>query len=73
MKFKEFLQCAHKLFTVYKVELDGSLSHKEHLNADELDTWMSNIYGKFTTVKVIEDNSKKEIIYTDNGREFVKT
>lgn len=56
-----------KTFTAHKVNLDGSLSHKECLNHDELDGWMADKYGKFATVQVSCDQTGKTIVYTDNG------
>ena len=61
----------NKTFTVYKVNLDNSLSHKEHLNnLDELNEWMGNVYNKFPTVLVICDQTNVKITLTDNGEWF---
>ena len=59
-----------KMFEVFKVNLDGSLSNKEHLNdVDEVNTWIANKYGKYATIKIIKDGSKF-ILMTDTGRWF---
>tara|TARA_R100000742_G_C4200308_1_gene29613 strand:- start:367 stop:567 length:201 start_codon:yes stop_codon:yes gene_type:complete len=53
---------------VNKVNLDGSLSHKEYLNnVDELNTWLAEKYGKFATVIIQSENTGKVLIMTDNG------
>jgi hypothetical protein len=53
---------------VYKVNLDGTLSHKEHMNNwDEVNTWLADKLGKFATVKIESESSDKEITLTDNG------
>ena len=59
-------------FTVYKVEINGSLSNKEHLNHDELDSWMDAKYGKFATVLAVRDQDGTSVRYTDNGNSWVK-
>lgn len=58
-------------FTAYKVELNGTLSNKEHLNFDELDYWMESKHGKFATVSIVRDQDSKRVTYTDNGVKFV--
>jgi|15BtaG_2_1085339.scaffolds.fasta_scaffold02123_12 hypothetical protein len=58
-------------YTVYKIGLNESLSHKEHLNADELDQWMHDVYGRFAKVMVIRDDGRY-VVYTDNGSSFEK-
>jgi len=58
-------------YTVYKLGLDDNLTHKEHINADELDQWMDAAYGLFATVKVVRSDNKF-IVYTDNGESFEK-
>ena len=55
-------------FTVYKVNLDGSLSHRENLGQDELDAWMIAKHGKYATVSVTHDQSGKTVLYTDDGQ-----
>tara|TARA_B100000508_G_scaffold16165_2_gene10867 strand:- start:1754 stop:2050 length:297 start_codon:yes stop_codon:yes gene_type:complete len=53
---------------VHKVNLDGSLSHKEYLNSvDELNTWLAEKYGKFVTVRIESEKTGKVIKMTDNG------
>ncbi len=55
-------------YTVYKVELSGKLSNKEHMNsADEVEEWLDKVYGKFATVKVVQDRTKHWVMYTDAG------
>ncbi len=59
------------MFTAYKINLDSSLSHKEHLNDDEIGSWVYDYaYGKYTTIKVVQDLTNKFCIYTDNGNDF---
>ena len=57
------------MFTVYQVTLTG-LNNKAHLNSEELDSWMRSAYGKYATVKVIQDLTGKFVVYTDNGVKF---
>ena len=53
---------------VNKVNLDGSLSHKEYLNnVDELNTWLAEKDGKFATVRIESEKTGKVLIMTDNG------
>lgn len=59
-----------KMFTAHKINLDSTLSHKEHLNNDELSEWMYSVYGKFASVRVQQDLTGVVIEYTDNGSEF---
>jgi len=62
-----------KMFIVYKVNIDSSLSHKENLDSlDELNTWIADKYGKFATIKIIAVSLKAYVILTDNGKEFEK-
>lgn len=56
-------------YKVFKIELDGTLSNAEHLNEDELDTWLNDQYGKLVNIRV-ERSDGKWIHYTDNGEEF---
>jgi hypothetical protein len=60
-------------YTVWKKDLHtGKLSHKEHLdNSGELQDWMDKVLGKHATILVKQDQSGKEITYTDNGTKFV--
>ena len=72
-KMENTLNVCNHTFIVHKVNLDGSLSHKEYLNhLDELHTWLSEKYGKFATVKITSELSGKSAIYTDNGNDFEK-
>ena len=57
------------MFTAYQVSLNG-LTNKVHLNGDELDSWLESVYGKYATVKVVQDMTGKFVVYTDNGTEF---
>jgi len=57
-------------YTVYKIEQNGKLTNKEHLNDNELDKWMDKVYGKFVNIKV-ERNDGRWIEYTDDGKKFV--
>jgi len=60
-------------YTAFKLNLDGSLSHKELLNnVDELNEWLANVYGKFASVKVTQDQTGVERIFTDNGQNWEK-
>lgn len=58
-------------FSVFKVNLDGSLSNRENLSHEELDGYIASVYGKFATIKVVA-SSGKEVIYTDNGLSYEK-
>ena len=58
-------------FTVYRVNLNGGLSHKEHLNnVDELNAWMASSYGVHATIRIESDRSGNFIIMTDDGEWF---
>ena len=62
-------------FTVYKVGLSGKLSHREELNADELDKFIDKVYGKWATIKIVATNDKGKTIekfYTDDGEKFTE-
>ena len=51
-----------------KVNLDGSLSHKEYLNSvDELNTWLAEKYGKFVTVRIESEKTGRIVTMTDDG------
>ena len=53
---------------VNKVNLDGSLSHKEYLNnVDELNTWLAEKYGKFVTVRIESEKTGRIVTMTDDG------
>ena len=59
------------MYTVFKINLDNTLSNKEHLNDDELGAWMYDYaYNKSATIKVVQDFTNKFCIYTDNGKDF---
>lgn len=59
-------------YTVHKLNLNGSLSHKQHLNnLDELNTWLVDVYGKFASIFVIQDQTGKTRTMTDNGTDWV--
>jgi len=56
-------------YTVYKQNLDGSLSHKEHLNnLMEVNGWLGKVYGKMATVVVVSDLTGTRKILTDDGQ-----
>ena len=59
---------------VYKINLDGTLSHKEYMNNwDEVNTWLADKLGKFANVKVVsEKNSDDEMYFTDDGFGWVE-
>ena len=60
-------------YTVYRLNLNGSLSHKEHLNnLDELNNWIATSYGRHATILLKSDTTGKEILMTDNGEWFEK-
>jgi hypothetical protein len=55
-------------YTVYKVELDETLSNKEHLdNIEEVNEWLGKVYGRFATVKIFNDQTGAFRLMTDNG------
>lgn len=58
-------------FSVFKVNLDGSLSNRENLGQNELDSYIASIYGKFATILVRASNGV-EVTYTDNGSFYEK-
>lgn len=63
-----------KTVTVYRINIEGTLSDKEHLNNDaELNNWLADKYGKFATVILVQDESQKSIILTDNGVYYERT
>ena len=45
------------MYTVFKINLDGNLSSKEHLNNfDEVNTWLYEVaYYQYANVKIIND------------------
>lgn len=55
-------------YTVFKLNLDGSLSHKEHMNnLDEVNAWMAEVYGKFASIQIVRDQTGGFRRFTDNG------
>ena len=44
----------------------------DHLGQDELDQWMGVAYGRWATVRVIEETTGKTVTYTDDGEWGVK-
>lgn len=56
-------------YTFYKVELDGRLTHKEHLNEDECIDFMNTIHGRFANVR-LERSDGKYCLYTDDGEKW---
>ncbi len=58
-------------YSFFKLNLDGKKSHRENLNADELDWFMASVYGKYATV-LVERSDGKKVTYTDNGTEWVR-
>ena len=57
-------------YTAYKVNLDGTLSHKEHLNdIVEVNDWLDKFYGQYVTVKIFSNRGSWRLL-TDNGNEY---
>lgn len=55
-------------YTAFKLNIDGSLSHKELLDdIGQVNEWMVRVYGKFASVRIIQDQTGKVREYTDNG------
>jgi hypothetical protein len=54
------------MYTVFKINLDGNLSCKEHLNNfDEVNTWLYEVaYYQHANVKIINDQTKNFRDYT---------
>ena len=54
------------MYTVFKINLDGNLSSKEHLNNfDEVNTWLYEVaYYQYANVKIINDQTKNFRAYT---------
>jgi hypothetical protein len=72
---KELLNTIEALmtYTVYKVELNGSLSHKEHLNnLDELNDWMEQVRHKFNNVLIVQDQTGTKKFMTKDGDDWVE-
>jgi len=56
-------------YTANKLNLDGSLSHKELLNnIDEVNQWLVDFYGKYASIQITQDQTGKIRRYTDNGQ-----
>jgi len=56
------------MFKVNRVNLDGSLSHSEHLNSiDELNTWMYKVQDVHATVQVASETSGNHAHWSFNG------
>jgi hypothetical protein len=53
-------------YTVCQIDVLGRLVNKEHLNHNELDVWMENIYGQYAKIRV-ERSDGKWVVYEDNG------
>ena len=51
------------MFTVHKIDINGKLSNKEHLNNDELDHWMVKALHTFNKIRVEQDLTGKVIVY----------
>ena len=54
------------MYTVFKINLDGNLSSKEHLNNfDQVNTWLYEVaYYQYANVKIINDQTKNFRDYT---------
>jgi hypothetical protein len=54
------------MYTVFKINLDGTLGCKEHLNNfDEVNTWLCEIaYYQYANVKIINDQTRNFRDYT---------
>lgn len=56
------------MFTCFKLNLDGTISHKEILNSvDEVNTWIWD--KKYPTVKIYSDRTGISKVFTDNGQD----
>jgi len=55
------------MFTVHAIQSNGRLSHKEHLNNDELNDWMDAALEKHDRVRIIQDLTGKSHIYGRAG------
>jgi len=56
------------MFTVYQIKNDGTKANKEHINIEEIDTWIAEHYLKYATIQVIADLTGKTRTFTDAGR-----
>ena len=57
------------MFTVHAVNSNGRLSHKEHLNNDELNGWMDAALQTHDRVRVLQDLTGKVHLYGRAGAE----
>lgn len=57
------------MFTVHAIQSTGQLSHKEHLNNDELNGWMDAALLKHDRVQILQDLTGKCCRYGRAGRE----
>ena len=62
----------HMHFTFFKKNLDGTLSHRENLNNNELDAFLIENYGRFANI-LIRRSCGAEVHYTDNGVQWEVT
>jgi len=62
------------MYTAYKVNIDGTLSKKEHLNNhQEIDDWLWRSYDNgVATVRVQKDSTGQFAIFTDNGESYIR-
>ena len=61
------------MYKVNRVNLDGSLSHSEHLNSiDELNTWMYQVQSVHATVQVSSETSGNQSQFAFNGESWEK-
>tara|TARA_R110000772_G_scaffold55185_3_gene125849 strand:- start:2509 stop:2718 length:210 start_codon:yes stop_codon:yes gene_type:complete len=62
------------MYTAYKVNIDGNLTNKEHLNNQhEINDWMWRAYDNgVPTVRVQKDTTGQFAIFTDNGEQYVR-
>jgi hypothetical protein len=53
-------------YTVYRINLDNTLSHKEHLNNKvEVVDWLNNAIGKHANVRIENDKTGEIRQFTD--------
>jgi len=62
------------MYTAHKINLDGTLARKEHLNdMREVDEWLWRAYDNgIPTVRVQKDSTKQVAIFTDNGERYIR-
>ena len=59
------------MFTVWKVNLDRSLSNKEHLNdRNEVEDWAASVAGRFATIAIRNDQKEIVRVFTFDGERF---